>query len=419
MAPIGTGGLSAKENPLYFRMATQLGSEAAITNLVPIEVIDFAFQDTLKTIPGHDDPEIETIEKSYQLLPRTLGKGTFAKVYVAVHRKTKVQLAVKIMDRIRYGTPEHSGGTDIEKEVVILQSANHPNITPVVDVRKTTRYIYIFMQMLTGGDLFEYVMHKGTLPELEAKFVIYQILQALQIDLKPENLLLTSATKYSRVLLSDFGMARELDNEGLMSTMCGTFAYMAPEVFDAKYTKGLGYGHSADCWSLGITLYVIISGTHPFTANYALDDEKTMCYKMKHSNLLFPARHWKDIGPEAKTLITHLLDVDPQKRWSVDDALQSEWIQNDLAWLQQEYRGNVLPHWHKSLQHLSIVQQDEASSRTKKRLRTEQTWRVLTAAFCVRHLARTSPRQPTDPTVAAVSNISFVTGSMEHVPDIS
>ncbi|ORZ20092.1 kinase-like domain-containing protein [Lobosporangium transversale] len=207
------------------------------------------------------------------------------------------------MDRIRYGTPEHSGGTDIEKEVVILQSANHPNITPVVDVRKTTRYIYIFMQIF-----------------------------------------------FKR--------------------------YKAPEVFDAKYTKGLGYGHSADCWSLGITLYVIISGTHPFTANYALDDEKTMCYKMKHSNLLFPARHWKDIGPEAKTLITHLLDVDPQKRWSVDDALQSEWIQNDLAWLQQEYRGNVLPHWHKSLQHLSIVQQDEASSRTKKRLRTEQTLAV-------------------------------------------
>ncbi|KAG0364932.1 Meiosis-specific serine/threonine-protein kinase mek1 [Gamsiella multidivaricata] len=179
------------------------------------------------------------------------------------------QLAVKIMDRIRYGVPEYSGGTDIEKEVTILRTVDHANIVPVVDTIKTTRYIYIFMQMVTGGDLFDYIVKNGPLSELEAKFVAYQTLLALQYlhninishrDLKPENLLLTSTTKYPRVLLTDFGMARQFEQGRLMNTMCGTFAYMAPEVFDVKHAKGSGYGYTADCWSLGVTLYVVLSG---------------------------------------------------------------------------------------------------------------------------------------------------------------
>ncbi|KAF9384383.1 Serine/threonine-protein kinase D2, partial [Mortierella sp. AD011] len=285
--------------------------------------------------------------------------GTFAKVYVAVHRKTKVQLAVKIMDRVRFGGPEYSGGTNVEQEVAILQTIDHANIVPVVDVIKTTRYIYIFMQMLTGGDLFDYILKSGPMPELEAKFTAYQILQALKHlqemnishrDLKPENLLLTSTVKYPRVLLTDFGMAREFCSANLMNTMCGTFAYMAPEVFDVKHAHGPGYGYSADCWSFGVTLYVILSGTHPFTADYATEDEKTM-------SVAFPSCYWNEISLEAQVLIKNLLVVDPEKRWGVKDALNSAWIQRDAAWLRQRYREFVLTHWTRSSQYLGAVQQ--------------------------------------------------------------
>ncbi|KAF9163699.1 Meiosis-specific serine/threonine-protein kinase mek1 [Mortierella sp. AD010] len=219
------------------------------------------------------------------------------------------------MDRVRFGGPEYSGGTNVEQEVAILQTIDHANIVPVVDVIKTTRYIYIFMQMLTGGDLFDYILKSGPMPELEAKFTAYQILQALKVGRLPE---IRQAT--------------------------------APEVFDVKHAHGPGYGYSADCWSFGVTLYVILSGTHPFTADYATEDEKTM-------SVAFPSCYWNEISLEAQVLIKNLLVVDPEKRWGVKDALNSAWIQRDAAWLRQRYREFVLTHWTRSSQYLGAVQQ--------------------------------------------------------------
>ncbi|KAF9112828.1 hypothetical protein BGX27_002707 [Mortierella sp. AM989] len=231
------------------------------------------------------------------------------------------QLAVKIMDRIRYGTPEHSGGTDIDKEVSILQTVDH-HITKV-------------LCRLTGGDLFDYILKSGPMPELEAKFTVYQILQALQIIMTFEWSVIDK---------------RKLDIDFLALNR-------APEVFDVKHAQGPGYGYSADCWSLGVTLYVILSGTHPFTANYATEDEKTMRYKMRNSNISFPMSSWNEVSLEARVLIKKLLAIDPEQRWSVEAALNSAWIQKDLAWLRQRYRESVLAHWNKSSRYLDTVRQ--------------------------------------------------------------
>ncbi|KAG0375267.1 Checkpoint kinase 2 [Mortierella sp. AD032] len=310
----------------------------------------YIFQDFIKDMFDHIDPDIGTVEKAYHILPRTLGKGTFARVNLAVHRKSNMQLAVKIMDRLRYAKPEYSGGTNIENEVALLRTLRHANISPVVDVIKTTRYIYIFMQMMAGGDLFDRLVKSGPVPELEAKFIAYQALNALQ----PENMLLTTNTEYPRVLLSDFGMACECGPKEVMNTMCGTFAYMAPEVFDVKHANGPGYDFAADCWSLGVALYVVLSGTHPFTPNYATEDEKAMRLKMRRE-VQFPLKYWEGVSVEVRVLIRFLLTIDPKKRWTVDDALESQWIQNDLAWLRTKYRENVLRHWLKSCQILDNI----------------------------------------------------------------
>ncbi|KAG0326454.1 Meiosis-specific serine/threonine-protein kinase mek1 [Podila horticola] len=309
----------------------------------------FIYQDFTTIKFTQNDPDIASVFGKYESLssvPQALlasDRGTFAKVQVGIHRRTKVQLAVKIMDHIRFGSPEHSGGTDIEKEVAILRSVNHPNIVPIVDVIKTRKFVYIFLQMLAGGDLFDYVVKAGPLPDMEAKFVAYQVLQALKYlhernishrDLKPENLLLTSSGKFPRIMLADFGMAREQMRNRLMSTMCGTFAYMAPEVFAIKYAKRPGYGHTADCWSLGVSLYVILSGAHPFTDEYATADEKTMRDKMCSS-------------ADARSLVRGLLATDPEERFTVDDALASDWISQDLHWLEQKYAEVVTQQWNK------------------------------------------------------------------------
>ncbi|KAG0056870.1 Checkpoint kinase 2 [Linnemannia elongata] len=332
----------------------------------------YMFQDFAKDMFDHVDPEIGIVEKTYRILPRTLGKGTFARVNLAVHRKSNMQLAVKIMDRIRYGKPEYSGGTNIENEVALLRTLRHANITPVVDVIKTTRYIYIFMQLMAGGDLFDRLVRNGPIPELEAKFLAYQAFVALQHlhgmgishrDLKPENILLTTNAEYPRVMFSDFGMACECGDKNDMGTMCGTFAYMAPEVFDVKHSNGPRYGYAADCWSLGVTLYVILSGTHPFTPNYATEDEKTMRLKMRRE-VEFPPKYWSGISVEARVLIRFLLTIDPKKRWTAEDVLESQWIQKDVAWLRTKYRENVLQHWLKSCRGLDRIarpcQQEEA-----------------------------------------------------------
>ncbi|CAO3574539.1 unnamed protein product [Mortierella alpina] len=331
----------------------------------------FVFQSFIKTQAGHYDPQIKLLQRSYQILPRTLGKGTFAQVNVAIHRKSWLTLAVKIMDRIRFRIPHNSGGTNIEKEVAILQSIDHANIISVVDVIKTPRYIYIFMQLLPGGDLFDYIVKNGPLSELEAKFAIYQLLQALQHlhqlnishrDLKPENILLASAKKYARLVLTDFGMAREFDKDYWMNTMCGTYAYMAPEVLEVQFVGSPGYSCAADCWSLGITLYMILTGVHPFTSHHASENEDGMREALYTRNVEFPRRHWKHISLEACTLITNLLAFEPDERWTVDEALASDWIQKDIRWLRYKYRETVLPHWAASSRQLGIVRQ-EASLR--------------------------------------------------------
>lgn len=190
------------------------------------------------------------------------------------------------------------------------------------------------------------------------------------------------------------------------------FTHRAPEVFDVKHSNGPRYGYAADCWSLGVTLYVILSGTHPFTPNYATEDEKTMRLKMRryvlrafilcnphsetvrnldfpsfistihnhdlilthgplhllhvliYSEVEFPPKYWSGISVEARVLIRFLLTIDPKKRWTAEDVLESQWIQKDVAWLRTKYRENVLQHWLKSCRGLDRIarpcQQEEA-----------------------------------------------------------
>ncbi|KAF9959893.1 Checkpoint kinase 2 [Mortierella alpina] len=353
----------------------------------------FVFQNFIKTQPGHHDPQIKARRKSHDKQPRLhtlripdihiykflllwtavsskiLSNSTsdIGKVNVAIHRKSCLTLAVKIIDRVRFRTPQNSGGTNIEKEVAILQSIDHANIIAVVDVFKTPRNMYIFMQMLPGGDLFGYLVKNGPLSELEAKFATYQVLQALQHlhrlnishrDLKPENLLLASAKKYARVVLTDFGMAREFDKTYWMSTMCGTYAYMAPEVLEVQFAESPGYSCAADCWSLGITLYVILTGAHPLTSYHGSEDEDGMRQAIYTRDIAFPRRLWKHISVEACTLIKNLLEIDPDERWTVDQALSSDWIQKDIGWLRHKYREIVLPHWAASSRLLGMVRHD-------------------------------------------------------------
>ncbi|KAJ1659394.1 hypothetical protein IWQ61_001526 [Dispira simplex] len=294
----------------------------------------------------------QTVEDKYQVTNRILGTGTFAQVRLAIHKATGQRLAVKMIDRQRFNsmsTKQH--GTDFVQEIRIMQSIDHPNIVRVADVIRTDKYWYIFMPCVQGGDLFEYIMSQDRLPELEAKFICYQILLALKYlhernishrDVKPENILLTARTPYSLVMLTDFGMARIVGNQSFMQTMCGTFQYIAPEVIDVNTQTGYpgergirGYNKAVDSWSLGVLLYAMLSGTLPFSSS---DDNNALLFReIKAGKIAFPSKFWGHVSEEAKSMVRCLLVVDPSRRYTVHDALDHRWIKSEGEHLLKSY----------------------------------------------------------------------------------
>ncbi|RUP46098.1 kinase-like domain-containing protein [Jimgerdemannia flammicorona] len=141
--------------------------------------MDLTYQQIAKSKEIQDPEDYRVVEMEYQITSKRLGAGAFAEVRMALCKRTREQLAVKIMDKNRLHMSQMNG-TDFAREVEILKKVNHPNIVRVHDVIETERYIYIFLQMVTGGDLFDYVKSCGKIPEEEAKYLFFQVLQAIE-----------------------------------------------------------------------------------------------------------------------------------------------------------------------------------------------------------------------------------------------
>lgn len=158
------------------------------------------------------------------------------------------------------------------KEVRLLMTFKHPNINEIYDTEENQKFIHIFLQLCTGGDLFTYITSASAsdnrLCEAEGKYIMYQLLQGLKYlhdklvshrDLKPENILLFSPGPYPRVLIADFGLARPNSYQETFN-VCGTVSYLPPEGILALDNKHLSYtGLPSDCWSVGVVLYIMLS----------------------------------------------------------------------------------------------------------------------------------------------------------------
>ncbi|KAJ1919451.1 hypothetical protein IWQ60_007242 [Tieghemiomyces parasiticus] len=317
----------------------------------------FTYLQTCQT-PDQAATEEASLDAKYQITNRILGTGTFAQVKLAVCKTTGRRLAAKVIDLQRFGSlSTKQRGTDFVQEISIMQSINHPNIVQVTDVIRTPRYLYVFMPMLQGGDLFEYIMTRERLPEAEARFICYQVLMALKYlhernishrDVKPENVLLVQAVPYAQVMLTDFGMARIVGKKSFMQTMCGTFQYIAPEVITTDDPETAaegsqppaaprrGYNKMVDCWSLGVLLYAMLSGTLPFSSDE--ENGNTVLFReIRAGKITFPSRYWGDVSDEARSMVRCLLVVDPAQRYTVHDALDHVWIRSEIDHLRSLY----------------------------------------------------------------------------------
>uniref|UniRef100_A0A452QVM1 Serine/threonine-protein kinase n=1 Tax=Ursus americanus TaxID=9643 RepID=A0A452QVM1_URSAM len=274
-----------------------------------------------------ENVDISTV---YQIFPdEVLGSGQFGIVYGGKHRKTGRDVAIKIIDKLRFPTKQES---QLRNEVAILQNLHHPGVVNLECMFETPERVFVVMEKL-HGDMLEMILssEKGRLPEHITKFLITQILVALRhlhfknivhCDLKPENVLLASADPFPQVKLCDFGFARIIGEKSFRRSVVGTPAYLAPEVLRNK-----GYNRSLDMWSVGVIIYVSLSGTFPFNEDEDIHDQ------IQNAAFMYPPNPWKEISHEAIDLINNLLQVKMRKRYSVDKTLSHPWLQDYQTWL--------------------------------------------------------------------------------------
>ncbi|XP_036449915.1 serine/threonine-protein kinase D1 isoform X2 [Colossoma macropomum] len=274
-----------------------------------------------------ENVDISTV---YQIFPdEVLGSGQFGIVYGGKHRKTGRDVAIKIIDKLRFPTKQES---QLRNEVAILQNLHHPGVVNLECMFETPERVFVVMEKL-HGDMLEMILssEKGRLPERITKFLVTQILVALRhlhfknivhCDLKPENVLLASADSFPQVKLCDFGFARIIGEKSFRRSVVGTPAYLAPEVLRNK-----GYNRSLDMWSVGVIIYVSLSGTFPFNEDEDIHDQ------IQNAAFMYPPNPWKKVTPEAIDLINNLLQVKMRKRYSVDKSLSHPWLQDYQMWL--------------------------------------------------------------------------------------
>ncbi|KAJ1299043.1 hypothetical protein BS78_01G501500 [Paspalum vaginatum] len=250
-------------------------------------------------------------------LQRMVGKGSFAEVFRAAHRRTGARVAVKAIDRRRVDKRVHDG---ILQEREILKSIDHPNILRLLDTIDTKKMMYLVLEYCDGGDLDGFLRKHGRLPESTAKDLMRQLAEGLKVlrgrnivhrDLKPQNLLLSTNGDATVLKIGDFGFARSLVHENLAATMCGSPYYMAPEIWQGK-----DYDAKSDLWSVGVILFQLVTGKLPFTGSTSFQLQQNI---LAANQLNFPSEIEADLCPDFIDLCKRLLHRDPKKRISFEE----------------------------------------------------------------------------------------------------
>lgn len=255
-------------------------------------------------------------------LGKTLGKGSFSKVQQCKDPETGKEYAIKIIDKAQLAKEQMA--EQLKREIAIMKHLKHPNIVSLSEVMQTQRNYYIVMDLITGGDLFDSIVQAKRFDEKQARKFFHQLISGIfhchqqgiaHRDLKPENLLLNGT---NTLKISDFGLSNLQRKDKLLSTVCGTPNYVAPEVIKEE---GPYDGFKADIWSCGVILFVMLAGYLPF------DDP--------HMNTLFNKiergeyRMADHFTADAKDIITKMLQVAPDARLSLEGIIQHPWFRPD------------------------------------------------------------------------------------------
>ena len=255
---------------------------------------------------------------------KMLGSGAFGEVWLAHHKDLDRDFAMKIIKKRK---SRRNDEKEILNEIEILKKLDHPKILKVVDFYSTLKKYYIITEYCHEGELFNEIIKVGKFDEGQAAFIINQILKAITYchkmniihrDLKPENIMITNREKNGclQVKLIDFGTAKIFEKGHQENKYVGSSYYMAPEIIKRKYDE------KCDLWSIGVIMYILLTGRPPFDGN----DDDEILENVKKGVFDKSSYPYPLLSSQSKDLIDKLLQYDPKKRISADQAIEHPWF---------------------------------------------------------------------------------------------
>ncbi|XP_029373309.1 serine/threonine-protein kinase DCLK1-like [Echeneis naucrates] len=280
------------------------------------------------TDPLDDYPSVPAPIAERYKVGRTLGDGNFAVVRECVEKSSGREYALKIISKDKCRGKEHM----IQSEVSILRRVKHPNIVLLIEEMDTHSELYLVMELVKGGDLFDAITSSNKYTERDASCMLFNLASAIKYlhshnivhrDIKPENLLVYEHHDGSKSLkLGDFGLATIVN--GPLFTVCGTPTYVAPEI-----VAETGYGLKVDIWAAGVITYILLCGFPPFRGSG--EDQEALFEQILRGQLDFPAPYWDNVSDTAKALITGMLQVEVDQRYAAVQVLDHPWVNDDGA----------------------------------------------------------------------------------------
>ncbi len=262
-------------------------------------------------------------------MKEVIGKGKFGVVNLGIHKKTGQQVAIKILNKENIKTNEDKELVKIE--IGILKLCHHPNIVRLLDHLENNDYIYIVTEYIEGGTLGNYLKKKKfNFSERQATNIMNQIASGVKYlhqygivhrDLKPDNIMITQQNEYGVIKIMDFGLSKIVSPNEKMVDGYGTLSYVAPEVL-----LRTPYNKEVDIWSLGVILFLMLSGRLPFRGC----KEQEVAEKIVYEALEFDEDDWETRTQKVQDLISRCLEKKAEDRITIDEFLNHPWFKKNL-----------------------------------------------------------------------------------------
>ncbi|XP_017369983.1 MAP kinase-interacting serine/threonine-protein kinase 2 isoform X1 [Cebus imitator] len=346
--PAGGWGL-AGQGPVLSPLGVPPGTDMPASQ--PIDIPDAKKRSKKKKRGRATDSFSGRFEDVYQLQEDVLGEGAHARVQTCVNLITSQEYAVKIIEK----QPGHIRSRVFREVEMLYQCQGHRNVLELIEFFEEEDRFYLVFEKMRGGSILSHIHKRRHFNELEASVVVQDVASALDFlhnkgiahrDLKPENILCEHPNQVSPVKICDFDLGSGIKLNGDCSpistpellTPCGSAEYMAPEVVEAFSEEASIYDKRCDLWSLGVILYILLSGYPPFVGRCGSDcgwdrgEACPACQNMLFESIQegkyeFPDKDWAHISCAAKDLISKLLVRDAKQRLSAAQVLQHPWVQ--------------------------------------------------------------------------------------------